>query len=303
MKAVESPSKAILFITPTGSNGSIETPRTRDRVIPYPHISPEIVRIGPVALRWYGLMYAAGFAASYLLVKHQIREMGQGSRAKNPEQQGVAFPEAFIDSLYTYLVLGLVLGARMGYVLFYDLETYVKKPLEIFAVWHGGMSFHGGMIGTLLAGYLCCRRLHVDFWMAADLVIVTAPIGLGLGRLGNFINGELYGRTTGVPWAMVFPSGGPLPRHPSQLYEFFLEGVVLFVIFWLLKDRRHASGTLTASFLMLYGVVRIIAEFFREPDAQLGFIAGPFTMGQVLSALTAAVGIVLYFFRKRASAA
>jgi phosphatidylglycerol---prolipoprotein diacylglyceryl transferase len=267
-------------------------------VLSYPHINPEIVRIGPVALRWYGLMYACGFAASYLLVKRQIKEMGQGSRGKGREQRVVAFPEGFLDSLYTFLVLGLILGARFGYVLFYDLASYARNPLEVFAVWHGGMSFHGGMIGTLLAGYLCCRKFNVDFWKAADLVVVTAPIGLGLGRLGNFINGELYGRVTDVPWAMVFPGGGPLPRHPSQLYEFGLEGVLLFTILWIAKDRRHASGMMTALILMLYGLFRFLVEFFREPDAQLGFIAGPFTMGQVLSALTAAAGVVLYFFRK-----
>jgi phosphatidylglycerol---prolipoprotein diacylglyceryl transferase len=271
-------------------------------VLPYPHINPEIVRIGPVALRWYGLMYAAGFAASYLLVRRQMRELNQGSSGKGREQKKVAFPETFLDSLYTYLVLGLVLGARLGYVVFYDLASYAGKPLEIFAVWHGGMSFHGGAIGTLLAGYLCCRKYRVDFWMAADLVVVTAPIGLGLGRLGNFINGELYGRVTDVPWAMVFPGGGPLPRHPSQLYEFGLEGVLLFAILWTAKDRRHAPGMMTALILMLYGLFRFLVEFFREPDAQLGFIAGPFTMGQVLSALTALAGVILYFLRRKAPA-
>ena len=272
-------------------------------MLPYPHINPEIVRIGPIALRWYGLMYAVGFAASYLLVKRQIRQMKSGPGGKGHEKRGVAFPEGFLDSLYTYLVVGLILGARLGYVLFYDLASYAKNPFEVFAVWHGGMSFHGGMIGTLFAGYLCCRKFNVDFWKAADLVVVTAPIGLGLGRLGNFINGELYGRVTDVPWAMVFPGGGPLPRHPSQLYEFGLEGVLLFSILWIAKDRRHAPGMMTALILMLYGLFRFLVEFFREPDAQLGFIAGPFTMGQVLSALTAAAGVVLYFLRKRAAPA
>ena len=271
-------------------------------MLPYPHINPEIVRIGPVALRWYGLMYAAGFAASYLLVKRQIKEMGQGSRGKNREQRGVAFPEGFLDSLYTYLVVGLILGARFGYVLFYDLASYAKSPLEVFAVWHGGMSFHGGAIGTLFSGYLCCRKFNVDFWKAADLVVVTAPIGLGLGRFGNFINGELYGRVTDVPWAMVFPGGGPLPRHPSQLYELGLEGVLLFSILWIAKDRRHTPGMMTALILILYGLFRFFVEFFREPDAQLGFITGPFTMGQILSALTTAAGVILYFLRKRAPA-
>ncbi len=274
-------------------------------MLPYPQIDPEIVRFGPFAVRWYGLMYALGFAASYLLVKHQMQNMGKVPLVKGREKQeaAAAWPEAFLDSLYLYLVLGLVLGARLGYVFFYDLGSFVAKPLEIFAVWHGGMSFHGGMIGTLLAGYLCCRKFKVDFWRAADLVVVTAPIGLGLGRLGNFINGELYGRVTDVPWAMIFPTGGPLPRHPSQLYEFALEGVLLFAILWIAKDRPHKPGMMTALILMLYGLFRFLVEFFREPDAQLGFIAGPFTMGQVLSVLTALAGIVLFFLRRRADSA
>ncbi len=275
-------------------------------MIPYPHINPEIVRIGPVALRWYGLMYAAGFASSYALVKYQLKKIRQGSavggKGKGRNAIVKKIPDDFLDAIYTYLIVGLILGARLGYILFYDLSNYVRNPLEIFAVWHGGMSFHGGMIGSLLAGYLCCRKYKVDFWQAADLVIVTAPIGLGLGRLGNFINGELFGRVTNVPWAMVFPEGGALPRHPSQLYEFALEGVLLFTLLWLLKNRKHASGTMTAAFLMLYGLFRIIAEFFRQPDVQLGFIIGPFTMGQILSALTMLGGIVLYFFRKRVAA-
>lgn len=270
-------------------------------MIPYPNISPEILRIGPFAIRWYGLMYAVGFASSFILVRHQIKKLGRSPKGKGKEVKAM-IPEAFLESLYTYLVFGLILGARFGYVLFYDLTSYWKNPLEIFAVWHGGMSFHGGAIGTLTAGYLCCRRYKVDFWTVADLVVVTAPIGLAAGRLGNFINGELYGRVTDVPWAMVFPAGGPLPRHPSQLYEFLLEGVLLFTILWFAKERKHTPGMMTALILVLYGLFRFIVEFFRQPDAQLGFIAGPFTMGQILSALTSLAGIALFLLRKRATA-
>lgn len=274
-------------------------------MIPYPNIDPEIIRIGPVAVRWYGLMYALGFAASYLLVRYQIKKLEQAPKEKGRGKHGSAsihFPPLFLDSVYTYLIVGLVLGARLGYVLFYDLSTYIKNPLEIFAVWHGGMSFHGGLIGCLVAGYLCCRKYSVDFWRAADLVIVTAPIGLGLGRIGNFINGELFGRTTDVSWGMIFPAGGPMPRHPSQLYEFALEGVLLFIILWNLKDRKHPAGALAACFLILYGVFRFIVEFFRQPDAQLGFIAGPFTMGQILSLLTALAGVTLFLYRRKKGA-
>ncbi|HYA86268.1 MAG TPA: prolipoprotein diacylglyceryl transferase [Nitrospirota bacterium] len=269
-------------------------------MIPYPNISPEILRIGPFAIRWYGLMYAVGFVSSFILVKYQIKKQDGSPRGKGRGKEGIrTIPPEFLEPLYTSLVFGLIIGARLGYVLFYDLASYWKNPLEIFAVWHGGMSFHGGMIGTLIAGFLCSRRYKVDFWTVADLVVVTAPIGLAAGRLGNFINGELYGRVTDVPWAMVFPAGGPLPRHPSQLYEFFLEGVLLFTILWLAKDRKHTPGMMTALILVLYGLFRFIVEFFRQPDAQLGFVAGPFTMGQILSSLTTLMGIVLFLLRKR----
>lgn len=247
-------------------------------MIPYPNISPEIVRIGPFAIRWYGLMYLAGFAASFFLVRAQIRS------------RRLSFEKDFLESLYTYLILGLLIGARLGYVLFYDFSTYLRSPLEILAVWHGGMSFHGGLIGSVAAGYLFCRLRGTPFWMLSDLVIVTAPIGLGLGRIGNFINGELFGRVTEAPWGMVFPNGGPLPRHPSQLYEFFLEGAVLFAVLWILRNRPFRPGSLTALFLVFYGLSRFAAEFFREPDAHLGFILGALTMGQVLSGLMILAG-------------
>ncbi len=255
-------------------------------MIPYPNIDPVIVRIGPLAFRWYGVMYLIGFASSYLLVRLQIKK------------KGLDFGQDFVDSLYSYLILGLLLGARLGYVVFYDLSEYMRHPLEIFALWHGGMSFHGGLIGSIVSGIFFCKKSRADYWQVADLVAVTAPIGLGFGRLGNFINGELYGRVTAVPWAMVFPGGGPLPRHPSQLYEFFLEGVVLFTVLWLLKDRISRSGILTALFLTLYGIFRFVLEFFREPDVQLGYILGPFTMGQLLSASMVAAGVLLLFIRK-----
>ncbi len=254
-------------------------------MIPYPHISPEIVRVGPIAVRWYGVMYLAGFAASYVLVMHQIKK------------KGLDLGRDFLDSLYTFIVLGLIIGARLGYVLFYNLSFYVRNPLDIFALWEGGMSFHGGLIGSVLAGIWCCKRSAKDPWQVADLVMATAPIGLGFGRLGNFINGELYGRVADVPWAMVFPAGGPLPRHPSELYEFFLEGVVLFTVLWMAKDRVRTTGVLTSLFIALYGVFRFAVEFFREPDAQLGFVLGPFTMGQFLSASMAFAGALLLCLR------
>jgi phosphatidylglycerol:prolipoprotein diacylglycerol transferase len=171
----------------------------------------------------------------------------------------------------------------------------------MLAISQGGMSFHGGLLGCLVACIWYCKRKNIDPWLVADLVTVTAPIGLGLGRLGNFINGELYGRVTNVPWGMVFPGGGPALRHPSQLYEFFFEGVVLFAVLWFLKDRVKKRGAVTALFVMLYGVFRFSLEFFREPDPQLGFVAGPFSMGQVLSFLMFLAGAILFFVRVRRS--
>jgi phosphatidylglycerol:prolipoprotein diacylglycerol transferase len=202
-------------------------------------------------------MYLFGFASSYLLVKLQIIK------------KRLPVPRDFESSLYSYIIIGLLIGARLGYVIFYDLAAYVRKPLEVFAVWHGGMSFHGGLVGCFIAGILFSRKMQIDFWQTADLVIVTAPIGLGLGRIGNFINGELYGRVSDVPWAMAFPGGGSLPRHPSQLYEFFLEGVFFFIILWTAKDRGFRTGVLTSLFFILYGLFRFFVEFLREPDPRI----------------------------------
>jgi phosphatidylglycerol:prolipoprotein diacylglycerol transferase len=272
-------------------------------MIPYPEINPEIIRIGPLSVRWYGMMYLISFASSYFLVRYQIKKRQKAEAKTSSPIAYRPLPIAYVDSLYSYLILGLLIGARLGYVVFYNLSYYIQNPLEIFAVWHGGMSFHGGLIGSILAGILFCKKFKVDFWQTADIVIVTAPIGLGLGRLGNFINGELYGRVTDVPWAMIFPSGGPLPRHPSQLYEFFLEGVVLFTVLWILKDKSALgglrSGIISSVFLMLYGLFRFFVEFFREPDPQIGFILGIFTMGQALSLFMILIGAGVLILRRK----
>jgi len=249
-------------------------------------INPILIDLGPIKVGWYGLMYVFGFVASYLLVRYQMKRKDFG------------ISKVEVDDLYFYLVIGLMIGARLGYILFYDLKMYLSDPLEMFAFWHGGMSFHGGLIGVLIVGILFSWRNRKSFWKIADLIIVTAPIGLGLGRIGNFINGELYGRVTQVPWGMIFPKGGELPRHPSQLYESCLEGWVLFLILWFLKDKKIPTGGLLALFLMLYGAFRFFVEFFREPDAHLGFVLGPFTTGQVLTSLMIIGGILLYLFLK-----
>jgi phosphatidylglycerol---prolipoprotein diacylglyceryl transferase len=251
------------------------------------NIDPILVQLGPFRLSWYGLMYVLGFFSSYLLVRYQMKRKDFGLSRQD------------VEDLYFYFILGLVIGARLGYVLFYDLKMYLSDPLEIFAIWHGGMSFHGGLIGLLIVGILYAWRRKKSFWKMADLFVVTAPVGLGFGRIGNFINGELYGRATQAPWGMIFPKGGNLPRHPSQLYESALEGLLLFLILWFVKDRKLPTGGLMALFLILYGSFRFFVEFFREPDAQLGFILGPFTMGQVLCGVMILLGILLWIWLSR----
>ena len=251
------------------------------------NFDPILVQLGPLRVSWYGLMYVFGFLASYFLVLYQMKHKDFGLSRQE------------VDSIYFYLALGLIIGARLGYVLFYDFSMYRKDPFEILFIWRGGMSFHGGLIGVLVGWFIFCRKNKKSFWRTADLFVITAPIGLGLGRIGNFINGELYGRVTQVPWGMIFPKGGPLPRHPSQLYESVLEGGVLFFILWFMKEKKLPPGGLLAVFLSLYGGFRFFLEFFREPDVQLGFVFGPFTMGQVLSSFMIAVGLFLLFFLKK----
>jgi phosphatidylglycerol:prolipoprotein diacylglycerol transferase len=254
-------------------------------MLPFPRINPNLIEIGPFQIRWYGLMYVLGFLAGYFLISCQ-------QKARELDLQG-----GKLQDLIFFIALGLIVGARLGYILFYqfpDFSIYMKHPLEIIAVWHGGMSFHGGLIGALIGGALFCRWKKLPVLVVADTAIVTAPIGLGLGRLGNFINGELYGRVTDLPWAMVFPGAGPEARHPSQLYEAALEGALLFVVLWLLKDRPARPGAMVCLFLSGYGISRFIAEFFREPDPQIGFIIGFLSMGQILCLAMILAAIILW---------
>jgi phosphatidylglycerol:prolipoprotein diacylglycerol transferase len=259
-------------------------------VIPYPQIDPEIVAVGPLRIRWYGLMYVLGFLAAYALIPRQ------------PKARRIGLSREVVPDLIFFLAVGLVAGARLGYLLFYQAHNwtfYLEHPLEIIATWHGGMSFHGGLVGAVLAGWIFCRRRGLPFWAVADCVVVTAPVGLGLGRIGNFINGELFGRPTQVPWAMVFPGGGAVPRHPSQLYEALFEGLVLFVILWLLSRKDRWDGFLVAAFLFFYGLFRFILEYFREPDPQLGFVLATLTMGQLLCLGMMAIAAGLYAYGTR----
>jgi phosphatidylglycerol:prolipoprotein diacylglycerol transferase len=249
--------------------------------IPYPNIDPVFLRLGPIQLRWYGLMYMLSFIIGFFVFR----------RFAKYRKLNISTDDLY-DLLF-YLILGVMIGGRLGYVLFYDLASYVRAPLSIFAIWQGGMSFHGGFIGMILAAIWISRKKGWNFWEIADLVCAGVPIGLGLGRIGNFINGELYGRVTTVPWAMVFPEGGPMPRHPSQLYEALLEGLLLFFILrWFYRKNFH-SGTVFWALLAFYGLFRFLVEFVREPDAQIGFDLGPFTRGQELTFPMLVIGMAM----------
>ena len=241
-------------------------------MLPFPNIDPVFLRLGPLQFRWYGLMYLLGLAIAYFLIKAR-------AAARN-----VVLAKEHLYDLIVYAAIGVFLGGRLGYTLFYNFSYYLDHPLKILAVWEGGMSFHGGLLGTIVALWLFCRRRGLAVYSIADLAALPSPIGLGLGRIGNFINGELYGRPTDVPWCMVFPAGGPQCRHPSQLYEATLEGVVLFALLWVISRMPTPPGTVFWSFITGYGLCRVVVEFFREPDLHIGFVLGPFSMGQVLSA-------------------
>ncbi|WP_303721257.1 prolipoprotein diacylglyceryl transferase [Malonomonas rubra] len=237
----------------------------------YPQIDPVIFRIGPLAIRWYGMMYLLGFIGGYFVMSHIAR------------MRKFPITKEQISDLLFYGVIGVVAGGRIGYTLFYNPEYYISRPWEIFYVWEGGMSFHGGLLGVFAVLLYFCRKYKFSLLMMGDLVVAAAPIGLCFGRLGNFINGELWGRSTDLPWGMVFPGAGSEPRHPSQLYEAGLEGVLLFVIIYSLHRLKVRSGIACFSFLFFYGLFRFMVEFVRQPDAHLGFLWGGATMGQLLS--------------------
>lgn len=244
--------------------------------------------IGPFAIRWYGLMYLVGFILFVVLGRKRARQnMLTGWHPRD------------IDDMLFYGVLGVVLGGRLGYVLFYKPLYYFVHPLEIFEVWQGGMSFHGGFLGVLIALWFYARRRGKRWLEVTDFVAPLCPLGLAAGRLGNFINGELVGRVTNGPWAMVFPQVDNLPRHPSQLYEFALEGVVLFVVLWAYSNRNRPMGAVSGLFLLGYGALRFTAEFAREPDSFLGYLAGGLTMGQWLSLPMMIIGVMLMIFAYR----
>ncbi|MDQ5848240.1 MAG: prolipoprotein diacylglyceryl transferase [Pseudomonadota bacterium] len=253
----------------------------------HPNIDPIAFSVGPLAVRWYGLMYLAGFAAGWWL---GLRRIKQGLAPVTRTQ---------FDDLLFLAVLGVILGGRLGYVLFYKPGYYFSHPLEIFAIWQGGMSFHGGLLGVMLAMWFAARRHNVDYLRLMDFVAPLTPLGIAAGRLGNFINGELWGRTTDLPWGMVFRGAGDAPRHPSQLYQFALEGVALFALLWWFSSKPRPRGQICALFLLGYGVLRFTAEFGREPDAYLGYLALGLTMGQWLCIPLIVGGLWLFAWSRR----
>lgn len=241
-------------------------------MLTYPKIDPVVFSLGPLSVHWYGIMYLLGFAGAWYL--------GQ----RRAERKNSVLQPNQISDLIFYGAMGVVLGGRAGYVIFYNFDYFLQDPLWLFAIWQGGMSFHGGLLGVVLALYLYARKLGVSFFALTDFVAPLVPIGLGAGRMGNFIGGELWGRVTSAPWGMVFPGAGELPRHPSQLYQFALEGVLLFLLLWFFSSRAKPTMVVSGLFLLLYGLFRFGVEFFRQPDAHLGFLAMDWlTMGQILS--------------------
>ena len=252
----------------------------------YPNIDPVAISLGPLQVHWYGVMYVVGFVAAWWLGRRRAHRVGLSQDA--------------IGDLVFISAMGVVIGGRLGYALFYGLDRLLADPLWLFMVWDGGMSFHGGLIGVLVAALLFARKHRLGYFQLTDFIAPLVPIGLGAGRIGNFINHELPGRVSELPWAMPFPHMGPEPRHPSALYEFALEGVVLFAVLWWLSAKPRRRGLISGMFLLLYGVFRFAVEFVRLPDEHIGFIAfGWVTMGMLLTAPMIVAGMALMAWSRR----
>jgi phosphatidylglycerol:prolipoprotein diacylglycerol transferase len=251
----------------------------------FPDINPIAISIGPIDIRWYSLAYFFGIIFGFMLLKFQVKRFKFEIEANE------------LEDIVFYSVLGIVFGGRIGYMALYQFHTLLNNPLELFYVWEGGMSFHGGVIGFAIAIYLFTKRYKVDFLKLMDHIVCVVPLGIFLGRIANFINGELFGRVTNAPWGVIFPNGGILPRHPSQIYEAFSEGLLCFLIMQIVlytTSSIEKKGRMTALFLILYSISRMICELFREPDAHIGFLVNYLTMGQILSAPLLIVGLVIW---------
>ena len=272
--------------------------------LPFPVIDPVLIQVGPLAIRWYALAYIAGIFLAWWYAKRLVND----ARLWGPA--GAPLKGADLDDFVVWAALGVVVGGRLGYVLFYDLQHYLQQPGDILAVWHGGMSFHGGFLGMMLAMTLFARSRNIPAWSLIDVVATGVPFGLFFGRLANFINGELWGRVSDAPWAMVFPNAGDLPRHPSQLYEAGLEGIVLFIALRIATHRFHKLATrafVSGIFCTGYGLSRTFVEFFREPDVQVGYLFQTdfFTEGMLLSIpmILFGIGLMVWASRREAAAA
>ena len=264
--------------------------------IPYPAIDPVALRLGPLAVKWYGLAYVAGLLLGRFYVKSLLQQARLWPSEKRP------FTPDKVDDLLLFMTVGVLLGGRLGYVLFYQPGFFLAHPLEIGAVWNGGMSFHGALLGSIAAIYLFARRAGAELWSVMDLAAAATPMGLFFGRLANFINAELWGRASTVPWAMVFPDAGGVPRHPSQLYEAATEGLILFAVLWWLTHRKgmlRQPGVIAGTFMAGYGLARSFCEFFREPDVGHWFTIGPFTAGILYSLPMILAGVVIIGMARR----
>jgi phosphatidylglycerol:prolipoprotein diacylglycerol transferase len=262
-------------------------------MLTYPLIDPVAISLGPIKVHWYGLMYLIGIAGAWYLLSKRV------TKANSPVK-----PEALEDLIF-YAAMGVILGGRVGYVLFYNFSSFLADPVMLFKVWEGGMSFHGGLIGVIFAMWLSARKNQCTVLALTDFIAPVVPVGLLAGRIGNFINAELWGRTTDVYWSFVFPGAGPLPRHPSQLYEAALEGLLLFLILWFYSSKPRPYMAISGMFAMFYGFFRFIVEFYRVPDAHIGYLAMDWlTMGQILSTpmILSGMALIAIAYKSKAKA-
>jgi len=260
------------------------------------NFNPVLVDLGIFEIRWYSIAYILGIIIGWIYADKIIK------RTEQNKYNFEAIKKSDFDDLLIYLVIGIILGGRLGYIIFYNLDYYSQNFLEIFKIWQGGMSFHGGLLGIIVAIYIFTKNKNTSFFKFTDIVACVSPIGIFLGRIANFINGELFGKVSTLPWAVIFPNGGNIARHPSQIYEAILEGVILFILINFLALKKHLiikSGYISSFFLILYSILRIFSENFREPDQHLGYLFNYFSMGTLLSFFTLIAGFLIIFFIKK----
>ncbi len=256
------------------------------------NLDPVLLNLGLISIRWYSLAYIFGIIIGWWYGKKIIIKRFQVNEDKSLSSK--------FDDIITYIVIGIIIGGRLGYIIFYNFDFYIQNPLNVFKIWEGGMSFHGALIGVIIATYFFSKKEKISTFLLLDVIACVAPIGIFLGRLANFINGELVGKTTDVPWSVIFPTIDMMPRHPSQLYEAFFEGLILFIVINLILSKRdYKIGTCSYMFLIFYGCFRIISEFFREPDIQVGYLFNYLSMGSILSIMMIILGFLIYNFVKK----